>query len=124
MLDIAFRNTRRQKTRSILTILGIIIGIAAIVALGSISEGLNYMVEAQMETLVGKIIVHEKGASMFTAYSGSEITPEQVSDLEDMPGVKDVIPLVFHILGTGESFEFAQPDMAIGIEPEKQDYFK
>lgn len=125
MLDIAFRNTRRQKTRSTLTIIGIVIGIAAIVALGSFGEGLNYMVEKQLETLAGKIMVYQTGSSMFTGYSGSEITPEQVTDLENTPGVKDVIPLIFQVLATeGGGFQFAQPDMAIGIQPEKQDYFK
>lgn len=125
MLDIAFRNTRRQKTRSTLTIIGIVIGIAAIVALGSFGEGLNYMVEKQLETLAGKIMVYQTGSSMLTGYSGSEITPEQVTDLEGTPGVKDVIPLIFQVLGTeGGGFQFAQPDMAIGIQPDKQDYFK
>ena len=123
MLDIAFRNTRRQKTRSILTIMGILIGIAAIVALGSMSEGINYMVEKQMETMVGKIMVTEKGASMFTGYSDSEISYDQLDDLRDMPGVKNVIPLIFHVMGAG-GMQFRQPDMAIGIAPEHQGFFK
>lgn len=124
MLDIAFRNTRRQKTRSFLTILGIVIGIAAIVALGAISEGLNYMVAKQMESIAGKIIIYEKGSSMMTGYTGSDITQEDVDELADMDGIKDVIPMIFYMLDSGGGFQFSQPYMAIGLDPDKQDYFR
>ncbi len=41
MIDLALKNISRQRTRTILTVLGIVIGIAAVVASGSFAEGIN-----------------------------------------------------------------------------------
>lgn len=62
MLDLVFKNILRQRTRTFLTILGIVIGIAAVVGLGSFAEGLNHYITASLELAAGKILVHEKGS--------------------------------------------------------------
>ena len=51
LLKVAFSNLKSQKLRSILSILGIVIGIAAIIALISLGEGLNASVQTQFEQL-------------------------------------------------------------------------
>ena len=55
MLDIAIRNVFRQKSRSVLTILGIAIGIGLILGLGSIGEGLNQQMQQSFGN-VGAVI--------------------------------------------------------------------
>lgn len=122
MLDLAFKNITRQRTRTFLTVLGIILGIGAVVALGSISEGLNRQVSRNLELNAGKIIVTEAGSSgFFTGFSGSELTDEDVETISGVTGVKEVVPQLYY----WESLEpFAGPPwVAIGIEPEKQEFF-
>jgi len=122
MLDFAFKNIKRRKTRTILTTLGIIIGIAAIVALGSLSEGISIMVTEELSAVAGKIIIIEKGANMASGYSGSDITPEQASMIMEVSGVKEFVPMVFYMppFGPGAGI----PSFAvIGIELDKLEYF-
>jgi len=123
MLDIALKNIGRQRTRTILTLLGIIIGIGAIVALGSVAEGIDALVQTSMEKMVGKIMVYQGDASFFTFFSGSVITDEDLDEIMDVPGVKDIVPMAFKIAGSGE-IEFRQPEQIMGMPPDKVDYFK
>ncbi len=123
MLDIALKNIGRQRTRTFLTVLGIVIGIAAIVALGSVAEGIDALVETSMEKMVGKIIVYEAEASLLTFFQGSEISNDEIQELLDVPGVKDVIPMSYRIEGT-EGLQFRQPEMVIGMPADKIEYFK
>ncbi len=51
LVSVAFRNLKSQKLRSTLSILGIVIGIAAIIALISLGEGLNASVQEQFQQL-------------------------------------------------------------------------
>jgi len=122
MLDVALKNITRVKTRSFLTILGILIGIAAIVALGAIAGGIEATVQKSMETAAGKIIVFQKGSSVITGFSGSEITDENVEEIREIPGVKEVIPMLFSITRRGSNL--IEATTVIGISPEKIDYFK
>lgn len=126
MLDLAFRNIRRQRTRTFLTVLGIVIGIAAVVALGSIGEGLNLMMENNLELVAGKIMVTEAGTGGFgPGMMSSTLTDDDVSDLESVTGVKDVVPMVFYMEGNiGEMFMGGgNVWWAIGLEPEKMQYW-
>ena len=122
MLDIALKNIGRQRTRTFLTVLGIVIGITAIVALGSIAEGIDNLVQTSMEKMVGKIMVFQTGASFMSFFADSHITDEQVEEILDVPGVKDAVPLAFKIVGSA-SIGFSQSEVVIGIPPDKTDYF-
>lgn len=125
MLDLALRNIRRQRTRTSLTILGIVIGIAAVVALGSIGEGLNVMMQNNLELAAGKIMVMEKGTSIPFGFEDSEVTDEDIADVETVAGIKDIVPVLFHIEGGFGPFGREEKTWwAIGIEPEKSEYWK
>jgi putative ABC transport system permease protein len=119
MLDLALKNIMRNRTRTILTTLGILIGIGAVVALGSIAEGLNATIQSSLELTAGKISVQQAGAGIFGI--GSVLTNDDVELLKSVSGVKDVVPIdVF--LGPMESF--AGPDyVVVGIDPDKMNYF-
>lgn len=123
MLDLAFKNILRQKSRTALTIIGILIGIGAVVALGSISEGIESMIEKEMKFLGGTILISSKDSGgMMTGFQGSSITEDDVENLEDFSGVKQVIPFVMRMgrirIGAGP------PSMTIGIKPEDVEFFK
>ncbi len=123
LLDLAIKNIFRQKTRTILTIVGILIGISAVVALGSISEGMKSMMNEEMQFLGGTIMVSSQGSSGLMFGSGdSVITKYDLQNFEDFSGVKQVVPYVMRMgeiqIGQG------QPVEIIGIRPEDADYFK
>ena len=93
MLDLAFKNIMRQKTRTSLTVLGILIGIAAIVALGSIAEGIDAAVQGGLELTAGKIMIMETGG----VYGlGGSLDNEDLEEIESVNGIKDIIPMIFY----------------------------
>jgi len=123
LIDLAIKNILRQKTRTILTVVGILIGIAAVVALGSISEGMKSMMNQEMQFLGGTIMVSSKGSSgLMFGGGGSEISKYDLANFEDFSGVKQVVPYVMKMgqiqIGQGSPVEI------IGIRSEDVDYFK
>lgn len=122
LIDLAFKNILRVKTRTGLTIFGVLIGITAIVALGSISEGINAMINEELEFLGGTIMVTSKEASgIMMGFSGSEITTEQLNELEIFSGVKEVVPLTFVV---GEIVPMQGTEyVIIGVDPDKQEFY-
>ncbi len=62
ILRVALRSLERHKLRSFLTMLGIVIGIAAVVASVSFGEGANQMVQAQIANM---------GTNLLYAFAGS-----------------------------------------------------
>ena len=74
-LLIALQAIRANKMRSLLTMLGIIIGVAAVIAVVSIVQGLNHVIATQFEG-VGRIPdaigIHPQGSRMRGAGSGRD----------------------------------------------------
>jgi putative ABC transport system permease protein len=62
-LNIAFRALRRNKLRSVLTALGIIIGVAAVIAMVGIGNGAKAQVEAQIASLGQNVILIFSGST-------------------------------------------------------------
>jgi putative ABC transport system permease protein len=60
--NIAFRALRRNKLRSVLTALGIIIGVAAVIAMVGIGNGAKAQVEAQIASLGQNVIIISSGS--------------------------------------------------------------
>jgi putative ABC transport system permease protein len=60
--NIAFRALRRNKLRSALTALGIIIGVAAVIAMVGIGNGAKAQVEAQIASLGQNVIIISSGS--------------------------------------------------------------
>ena len=61
-LRIAFRALRRNKLRTVLTMLGIIIGVAAVIATVGIGNGAKAQVEAQIASLGQNVILILSGS--------------------------------------------------------------
>jgi putative ABC transport system permease protein len=62
-INVAFRALRRNKLRSVLTALGIIIGVAAVIAMIGIGNGAKAQVEAQIASLGQNIILVFSGST-------------------------------------------------------------
>jgi len=122
MMEFAFKNIRREKTRTSLTVLGIVIGIAAVVALGSFAEGINVFFQSTLEFSAGRITVMQKGSGGFqTGFAGSDITDEQIGMIEGIDGVKKVAPINMYVeAGFGFS---GIPTVVVGADPANSDIF-
>jgi putative ABC transport system permease protein len=118
MLDLAFKNIRKQKTRTILTVVGIVIGITAIVALGSFAEGINAMIEQNLGSLSGSIVVSQAGSGgIMTGFSGSDVTQEQLDNIKSVSGVDDAVPVLLY-MPASHGFGGA-PWIGIGMDVDK-----
>jgi putative ABC transport system permease protein len=62
-VNVAFRALRRNKMRSVLTALGIIIGVAAVIAMVGIGNGAKAQVEAQIASLGENVILIFSGST-------------------------------------------------------------
>ncbi|MBX3751497.1 MAG: ABC transporter permease [Opitutaceae bacterium] len=97
-LIISFRALRRNILRSTLTSLGIIIGVAAVIATVSIGNGAKAQVEGQIASLGQNIISVFPGTSTAGGMRGgwgsaSSLTPEDAAAiLREVPGVVAVSP--------------------------------
>lgn len=92
---ISLNNLRRRKLRSWLTILGIFIGIAAVVSLISLGNGLADVVNAQFGVSSTEMInVQAGGLNSFGPPGSGAVTPLDTEDLEaikKVPGVERVL---------------------------------
>lgn len=80
----AFKNVTRSKLRTLLTMLGLIVGISSVIALVGLGEGSNKEVEEQMQALGGDILT----AYLFDA----SLTYEDVVKLRNNASLENVAP--------------------------------
>jgi putative ABC transport system permease protein len=86
----AFKNLRREGLRTFLTLIGIVIGIAAIVSMVSIGAGLGVAVEQQLDSLGAEtILVIPAGIQNIR----TTITTSDVRNLGVISGVESVAPI-------------------------------
>ncbi len=123
---IALRALRRNKLRSILTALGIIIGVGAVIAMVSIGNGAKSQVEAQVASLGQNVVTVFSGN--FTAGgarggwgSAPTLTPEDATAIAaEVPNVLGVSPEVrdrSQILGNGLNWN----TQVLGTSPDYPD---
>src|SRR2546425_3633129 len=94
--NIAFRALRRNKLRSVLTALGIIIGVGAVIAMVGIGNGAKAQVEAQIASLGQNVILVFSGSTtasgIRTGWGGAGTL--KIEDAEairrEVPGVAGV----------------------------------
>ena len=100
-LMVALRALRANKLRSALTMLGLIIGVAAVVGLMSIGRGAQEAITAQIGGLGSNLIVIHPGARMLemqaASYGATEIIltredAEAIADPHNAPAVTAVVP--------------------------------
>src|SRR5207249_773223 len=96
--NIAFRALRRNKMRTVLTMLGIIIGVAAVIAMVGIGNGAKAQVEAQIAGLGQNVILIFSGSmtrsGVHSGWGGAgTLTVEDADAMRrEIPGVQGVSP--------------------------------
>ena len=86
-MKVVFKNLLRRKTRTFLTILGISVGVAAIIGLGAMAEGLDTGYDAMISGSNADLVLSQPDA-MDIAYSSVDETIG--AELEAMPEVDEV----------------------------------
>ena len=96
-LKISFGNLIHRKKRTWLTLLGIFIGIAAVVSLLSLGFGLKSSINEQFEMMgSNRIIVTSKGGLLGFGRGGkSFLTTKDVSAVKNVPGIELVTPWMY-----------------------------
>lgn len=87
-LGLIVKNPFRNKTRTSLAIVGIAIGIATIVALGLITNGLQASTQTTLKAGAAEITVMPIGSSSFE--SSGNLNESRITDIQNTSGVKDV----------------------------------
>jgi macrolide transport system ATP-binding/permease protein len=88
-----------HKTRSFLSILGILIGVAAVIAMLAVGQGAKESIEEQLASLGSNLLVVRPGSSMLhgvalEAGAVTRFTFEDVAEIEKLDEVKRVSPSV------------------------------
>ena len=93
LLNYSIQSLTNRKLRSYLTILGIVIGIAAIVTLISVAQGVNDFIMNQLGMLGADWITISPGSLRQNILGGTtgKLTTQDGSALRAIPGVKDVM---------------------------------
>ena len=99
--SLAFKNLRHRGLRSWLTILGIFIGIAAVVSLISLGQGLEKAVTGQFGSLdVDKLVIQNTGTGFGPPGSTApvKLTDHDMKIIESVSGVKMVVPRLIRMV--------------------------
>ena len=98
IIKIAFRALRRNKMRTVLTMLGIIIGVGAVIAMVALGRGAKEQVQARIAALGQNVIMIFSGSvnrgGVYSGYGGAgTLTVEDAAAIEkEVPGVSAVSP--------------------------------
>jgi len=93
---LAIKNLRARMSRSLLTLLGIAIGIMAIISLMALGEGMQTAITGELSSLSDSIIV-TTGGDFFSSFSGGGtnsaggyLTERDIADIARIQGIRDI----------------------------------
>ena len=89
----AWRGMRINRSRTVLTLLGIVIGVASVIVMLAIGEGARQKIVAQMGTL-GTTIMYMGSKTPPTGGPAGQLTPEDLDALAALPQIGTVMPVI------------------------------
>ncbi len=117
-ITMAFSSIMNNKGRSFLTMLGIIIGVAAVIALMSLMNGLTNMITSTFEDMGTEMI----SVSITARGQTRQITPEEMEDLvDDNPTVLRAVTPRITVGGTVKNGSESVTSSATGVSSEYSD---
>ncbi len=90
---IALREIRRNLTRAFLTVLGVVIGVAAVVTMVTLGRGATEQVKAQISNLGSNLLVVRPGQGWWSGGSPQFSMKDVEMVREQIPGIRAVAPL-------------------------------
>jgi putative ABC transport system permease protein len=109
---LVLKNLVRQRVRTLLTILGIGVGITTVVALGAITGGLQAMASDLMRVGGADFMVAQKGSSDLTF---STVTESEERAVRETPGVERTLGVLMHYSRVGSNPFFG----TFGVRPDE-----
>jgi putative ABC transport system permease protein len=101
IIRVAFRALLRNKTRAALTMLGIIIGVSAVIAMVSIGQGAQASVQAQIANIGTNLLFVSAGAqNVGGVRSGAGDSGTNTLTVEDLDAIKREVPSVSMVTPT------------------------
>jgi putative ABC transport system permease protein len=101
IIRVAFRALLRNKTRAALTMLGIIIGVSAVIAMVSIGQGAQASVQAQIANIGTNLLFVSAGAqNVGGVRTGAGDTGTNTLTVEDLDAIKREVPSVSMVTPT------------------------
>jgi putative ABC transport system permease protein len=95
LFRVSIRALRRNVLRTLLTMLGIIIGVAAVIAMVSIGQGASASVQAQIESIGTNLLFVSAGAqNVGGVRSGTGDTGTNTLTVDDLDAIKREVPSV------------------------------
>jgi putative ABC transport system permease protein len=125
-IQIAIDSLTRHKTRALLTMLGIIIGVGAVIAMVAVGQGATTAVESQIASLGTNIlIVYPSATNMGGVSSGAGAA--QTLTLDDIQAVAEQCPAVMYIspqARTNKQVVARNMNWSTSIQGGNTDFFK
>jgi putative ABC transport system permease protein len=94
ILAIAFRALRSNKLRSGLTMLGLVIGVAAVILLTSFGQGVGNSVNAAIAPIANSITIVPKESPIPGGPPSKPLTDDDEQAIAKLPGVAQLVPMV------------------------------
>src|SRR5712691_5572387 len=97
-IKVAFRALRRNKLRTVLTMLGIIIGVGAVIAMVALGRGAKAQIQARIAALGQNVILVFSGsvnkAGVYSGFGGAGtlMVEDALAIEKEVPGVAAVSP--------------------------------
>ncbi len=92
---LAYRSIRERRTRSILTVLGIAVGIAAIVSLMSVGYGMEEAITGELTGMADMISVMPGKITGHAYVELGSFTDRDVKDVQRISGIKDITAMTY-----------------------------
>jgi len=126
-IRVALTALRINALRSSLAMLGVIIGVASVIVLVSISEGTKQAVEAQISSFGANLLIVRPGTSMFGGRRGGGGTGTPVTD-GDAEAIRDQISGIDGVSGevnaSSQSVVFGGVNWSTGLTGVNPDFFE
>jgi putative ABC transport system permease protein len=102
-LKVSYRALGRNKLRSFLTMLGIIIGVGAVIAMLAIGQGARFIVESQIQSLGTNVLVIAPGAAQQAGVHMDAGTMVTLTE-DDARAMRDECPAIAYITPVARTF--------------------
>jgi putative ABC transport system permease protein len=118
------RNLTRRKLRNILTISGIVIGVLALVTMGSMAEKFNALLAGGATYFGSNVQVADSSSGAVGGFGGGLLTLDRVAALEKVDGVAAAFPDVSVSAkpGSANAVSFGIPDYISNYDPRSNGY--
>lgn len=129
LLSICARNLLRRRTRTLLAVIGVVVGTCAIIVMLSIGFGLSASFQEQIESYGNLHLI-----DVYTGYGGGigtdagadkdkgKLNDKNIATIDKLPEVEAVSPIISEYLSFGVG-KYIMQSQVIGIRPEVMEKF-